>query len=58
MHQSVKLTDAIWLLQQVIFFTLIHELGHVSQARGPQLEGGDLPTELSLPPAFLIPNVM
>ncbi len=31
MHQSVKLTDAIWLLQQVISSPLIHALGDLSQ---------------------------
>ncbi len=32
MHQSVKLTDAIWLLQLVISSPLIHALGEQSQA--------------------------
>ncbi len=32
MHQSVKLTDAIWPLQLVISFPLIHALGDPSQA--------------------------
>ncbi len=32
MHQSVKLTDAIWLLQLVISSSLIHALGDPSQA--------------------------
>ncbi len=32
MHQSVKLTDAIWLLQVAISSTLIHALGDPSQA--------------------------
>ncbi len=53
MHQSVKLTDAIWLLQQVISSPPIHALGDPSQAptgiRTPAWETDDLPTELSLP---------
>ncbi len=32
MHQSVKLTDAIWLLQMVISSPLIHALDEPSQA--------------------------
>ncbi len=32
MHQSVKLTDAIWLLQLVISSPLIHASGDLSQA--------------------------
>ncbi len=31
MHQSVKLSDAIWLLQLVISSPLIHALGDSSQ---------------------------
>ncbi len=43
MHQLVKLTYAIWLLQLVISSPLIHALGDPSQAptriwTGPQLE--------------------
>ncbi len=43
MHQSVKLTDAMWLLQLTISFPLIHAFGDLSQAYwdlnpGPQLE--------------------
>ncbi len=55
MQQSVKLTDAIWLLQLEIYSPLIHALGDQSQAppgfkpRSPAWEGDDLPTELSLP---------
>ncbi len=52
MHQSVKLTDAIWLLQVVISSPLIHALGDPSQAptgiQTPAWEADDLPTELSL----------
>ncbi len=56
MHQSVQLTDAIWLLQLVISSTLIHALGDPSQSPmgfepiSPAWEADDLPTELSLPP--------
>ncbi len=32
MHQLVKLTDAIWLLQLVISSLLIHALGDLSEA--------------------------
>ncbi len=55
MHQSVKLTEAIWLLQLAISSPLIHALGDMSQAptglehRSPAWEAGDLLTELSLP---------
>ncbi len=48
MHQSVKLTDAIWLLQMVIFSLLIHALGDMIQApigiwtRVPSLRGRTL----------------
>ncbi len=44
MHQSVKLTDVIWLLQLAISSPLIHALGDPSQALtwiripGPQIE--------------------
>ncbi len=53
MHQSVKLTYAIWLLQLVISSSLILALGDPSQAppgfepRSPAGEADDLPTELS-----------
>ncbi len=32
MHQSVNLTDTIWLLQLVISYPLIHALGDLIQA--------------------------
>ncbi len=54
MHQSVTLTDAIWLLQLVISSSLIHALGDPSQTppgfepRSPAWEADNLPTELSL----------
>ncbi len=52
MHQSVKLTDAIWLLQLVISSPLIHALGDPSQSPTgigtPAWEADDLTTELSL----------
>ncbi len=53
MHQSVKLTDAIWLLQLIIFSPLIYALGDPSQAepRSPAWEVDDLPIDLSLPQA-------
>ncbi len=62
MHQSVKLTNAIWLLQLVISSPLIHALDDTSQAPkgfeprspaweadpgSPAWEADDLPTELS-----------
>ncbi len=53
MHQSVKLTYAIWLLQLVISSSLILALGDPSQAppgfepRSPAGEADDFPTELS-----------
>ncbi len=58
MHQLVKLSDAIWLLQLAISSLLIHALGDLSQAPTAQgFEPGssdwkadDLPTELSLLP--------
>ncbi len=52
---TVKLTDAIWLLQLVISFPLIRALGDPSQApiriwtKVPSMRGRWL-TELSLPP--------
>ncbi len=58
MHQSVKLTDAIWLLHLVICSPLIHALGDASQAPpgfepgSPAWEADDLPTELSFPPLY------
>ncbi len=48
MHQLVKLTDAIWLLQLAISSSLIYALGDLSQAltriwiRVPRLRGGRL----------------
>ncbi len=54
MHQSVKLTNAIWLLQLVISSPRIHALGDPSQAptgirtRIPNLTADNLPTDLSL----------
>ncbi len=48
MHKSVKLNDAIWLLQPVISFSLIHALGNPSQVptriwtQVPSLRGGQL----------------
>ncbi len=53
MHQSVKLTDALWLLQLVISSPVIHALGDPSQApnwiQTPAWEADNLPTELSPP---------
>ncbi len=57
MHQLVKLTDAIWLLQLTISFPLIHALGDPTQApkSRPHQDSNlgwkvdDLSTELSLP---------
>ncbi len=56
MHQSVKLTGAIWLLLLAISSPVIHALGDTSQAPtgfepgSPAWEADDLPTKLSLPP--------
>ncbi len=59
MHQSVKLTGAIWLLQLVITSPFFHALVWLQSVsplgfeRGsPGREADDLPTELSLSPAF------
>ncbi len=55
MHQLVKLTDAIWLLQLVICSSLIHVLGDPSQAptgiwtQVPRLKGRRL-TNWAIPP--------
>ncbi len=55
MRQSVKLTDAIWLLQLIISSPLIDALGDPSQAHSriwtwaPAWEADDLPTDLSVP---------
>ncbi len=53
MHQSIKLTYAIWLLHQVISSPLIHALTWVKALPGFKLgslawEADDLPTELFL----------
>ncbi len=59
MHQSVKLTDAIWLLQLAIFFSLIHALSDSSQAptgiqtRVHSLKGGRL-TNWTIPPPMYV----
>ncbi len=55
MHQSVKIIDAIWLLEVVISSPLIHTcIGWPDsswfQLRSQAWEANDLPTELSLPP--------
>ncbi len=49
MHQSVKLTEAMWLLELVIASPLIHALGdpHGFESGSPAWEADDLPTELS-----------
>ncbi len=55
MHQLVKLTDVIWLLQLAISSPLIHALGDLSQAatgiwtRVPRLRDGRL-TNWAIPP--------
>ncbi len=55
MHQSIKLTDAIWLLQLVISSPHMHSLCDLSQAstgiwtRAPSLRGGRL-TNWAIPP--------
>ncbi len=55
MHQSIKLTDAIWLLQLVISSPLIHALGYPNQAptgirtRVHSLRAGRL-TNWAIPP--------
>ncbi len=55
MYQSVKLTDAIWLLQLVISSSLINALGDLSQAHTRiwtwvfSLRGGRL-TNWAIPP--------
>ncbi len=55
MHQTVKLTDVIWLLQLVISSSLIHAMGDPSQAltgirtRVPSLRGRRL-TNWAIPP--------
>ncbi len=55
MHQLVKQTDAIWLLQLVISSPLIHALGDPNQAPTriqtpvPRLRGGWL-TKWAIPP--------
>ncbi len=61
MHQSVKLTDAIWLLQLVISTLLIHALVWPKVKPPPGFEHGstaweadDLPTELYLSPYYVI----
>ncbi len=60
MHQSVNLTDAIWLLQLVISSPLIHPFFDLIQPPlglepgFPAWEVDDLPVDLSLPPALLI----
>ncbi len=57
MHQSVKLTDAIWLLQLAISSPLIHALGDPSQAPTgiwtcvPRLRGRRL-TNCAIPPTI------
>ncbi len=61
MHQLIKLTDAIWLLQLAISSPLIHALGDPSQApprqgfkpMSPDWEADHLPIQLSLPPTIL-----
>ncbi len=59
MYQLVKLTDAIWLLQLVISYPLIHALGDPSQAptgiqtRAPKLRGRRL-TNWAIPPPLLM----
>ncbi len=53
MHQSVKLTDAIWLLQLVISsLSFMHWVTRIKPPLGfepgsPVWEADDLPTELS-----------
>ncbi len=51
MHQSVKLTDAMWLLQLVISSPLIRAMGELSQSptKIRTWEADNLPIELSLP---------
>ncbi len=52
MHQSVKLTDAIWFLHLAIFSAFIHALGDPNQdPTGIRTwEADDLQTELSFTP--------
>ncbi len=55
-HQSVKLTDAVWLLQLVISSPLIHAFGDLSQAPTgirAQLERR-MTFQLSYPSPFLL----
>ncbi len=59
MHQSVKLTDTIWILQLVISSPLFHALGDLSQAATDMwtqilnLRGGRL-TNWAIPPHIFI----
>ncbi len=59
MHQSVELTDAIWLLQLVISYPLIHALSDPSQgptgiqSQVPRLRGRQL-TNWAIPPLLLV----
>ncbi len=56
MHQSVKLTDAIWLLQLVISSPLIHALDDPSQApTGIRIQSPEIERQKTYQLSYIFP---